>query len=158
MRSFSCGALALGALLASPAAAADRMANLDHLTDRNVATSYIGATVSVLKYGDRNARPSLRLGLGIGRQPISASWSFTSPRPAIVELGLAGPEIGAIYLGGRQLGAAEGKGGLDTGEVFLIVAGVAASAFLVTRLTGSHDEDDDRDEERCLVEPWMCPQ
>jgi hypothetical protein len=134
------------------------MVSLDRGNDRNIGASFIGATVSVLKFGDRNARPGLRLGLGIGHQPSSASWAFTQPRPAIVELGLASPEIGTVYLGGRRLGAAEGKGGLDTGEVFLIVAGIAASAFLVTQLTGSDDEDDDRDEERCLVEPWMCPQ
>ena len=151
-RSFTIAAV-VSASLMSPAVAADRMAILDHGSDRTVTAGYAGATVSLLRSRDGQARPVLRFGAGM-RHQLNSALSFAA-KPNTVEFQLAGPENEGLYVAGRQLSAAEGGGGLDTGEVLLIVAGISAAALLVTQVAGSDDDDDD--EERCLVEPWMCP-
>jgi hypothetical protein len=140
----------LGALLANPAAAADRMAMFDHGSEQNVAAGYVGATVSLLRSGDRKAEPSLSFGAGM-RYTSRTELSAAMPSSAL-EFRLTAPGHGGLYIGGRRLAAAEGQGGLNAGEVLLIVAGIAASAFLVSQLADSEDDDD----ERCFIEPELC--
>ena len=148
-RSFMIAAVA-GTSLLSPAVAADRMAILDYGSDRTVTAGYAGATLSLLRSREGQALPMLHFGAGI--RPKLNSVSSTGTAPHAVEFRLAGSEGEGLYLGGRRLSAAEGSGGLDTGEVFLVIAGVAAAALLVTQVAGSDDNDDD---ERCLL-PEGC--
>lgn len=148
-RSVALGAIA-GLSLVSPAAAADRMAILDYGGDRTVAAGYAGATLTLLRAREGQARPVLRFGAGIRHTSNSAFPMATAPHA--VEFRLAGRESEGLYLGGRRLSAAEGSSGLDTGEVLLVIAGVAAAALLVTQVAGSDDDDDD---ERCLL-PEGC--
>lgn len=143
-------AAVMGASLVSPAVAADRMAILDYGYDRTATAGYAGATLSLLRSREGQARPVLRFGAGMRHKLNSASSAGMASN--LVEFRLAGPGNDGLYLGGRRLSAAEGNGGLHTGQVFLIVAGIAAAALLVTQVAGS---DNDDDEERCLL-PEGC--
>ena len=140
----------VGVSLMSPADAADKMAILDYGSGRTVTAGYAGATLSLLRTGKGRAQPVLRFGAGM-RQALGSAPSLAIA-PSALEFRWTGSEDKGFYLGGRRFSATEGKSGLDTGEVFLIVAGVAAAALLVTQVAGSDDDDDD---ERCLL-PEGC--
>ena len=145
-------ALALGSLLAFPATAADRMVYFDPGHERIVAAGYVGVTFSMAQSSERKPKSSLRFGAGLRHQPRAALPASASA-PSTFELRWAGTRHSGLYIGGRGLGAAQGNGGPKASEVLLILAGVAASAFLVTQLAGSDDDDDD---ERCFIEPELC--
>ena len=145
-------AVSLGSLLAYPAAAADRTAIFDQVSERGIAAGYVGATISLLQSRERKFQPRLSVGAGL-RYQRQAALRGVAPPPSTFEFALAGTDAGGLYIGGRRLAATEGEGGLKTGEMLLIVAGIAVTALLVTQLAGSDDDDDD---ERCFIEPELC--
>lgn len=144
-------AAAVGLLLSCPVAAADRLAILDYGSDRLAPSSFVGASISLTRTAEGDARSSLRFGASRHHRTYSAG---ITQLPAAVEIRFAGADSEGVYVGGHRLAAAEGGKGPKAGQILLIVAGIAASALLVTQIAGSDDEDDDG--ERCLVEPWLC--
>lgn len=145
-------AFAIGACLAHPAAAADRMAIYDYGNERNFAAGHVGVTISLLQSRDRQSQPGLRFGAGLRYRPQAALSDVSLP-PSMFEFRWSGTRPDGLYIGGRSFAATDGNGGLKTGQVALIVAGIAVSAFLVTQLASS---DDDNDDERCFIEPELC--
>lgn len=152
MRRYLIGYAALiGLLISCPANAADRMAILDHGSDRFVPSSFVGASISLTRTAEGNARSSLRFGASKLHRAGSAG---ITQFPATVEIRFTGAESEGLYIGGHRLSAAEAEKGPKAGQILLIVAGIAAWALLVTQIAGSDDDDDGG--ERCMVEPWLC--
>lgn len=111
----------------------------------------IGLTLSLVK-----ARDSRRSSVILGAAPLRSGSSAVpfggrTQRPVMsLEFGSSDKPI--IYIGNRQLGAAENSKNFGAGKILLLIAAAAAGALLISKLSDS----DDKDDERCLIEPELC--
>lgn len=143
--------IVISALLTAPGAAADSLDLSAGGSDQYLASAHAGATISLSRSGEGNAQPRLSFGFGMRRRSAEPHTSA----PGLIEYRPIAPKYDRLYFGGRRLAAAEGGTGLGTGEILLIIAGIAASAFVVTQLNNADDERDNDHERRCLV-PEGC--
>lgn len=147
----SCIGVAISAcLMAHPAMAADPRNAVFANEARSTTSPYVGASISFRGDVQKGLAPRLGLDAGVSqRVPVGSMAIGTATRAPLIELQ---PKT-ELKVRGRSLSAADKGGSPGVGKILLAIAAAAGAALLVSQLA---DSDDERDDERCMIEPELC--